>query len=216
MEAKKYSKIQIYLTGFGTYSGMCTSTNMSADVVNKFWEIKSQLETEKTKIVYKNVIDPVKYAKIDSETKILFDTMNKDTNVSDENTFTLILHYGEHPDESMPLIMPTAYNMYYDEKKTTTVYKITGGDAPKEINTQIDVRALEKQFDSKKLGTKKKKEKMYWWVNYLYFLTLNQYKKNQNVTSLFLWIPLIQNFTIDHHISLFKALVEYLEKTYLQ
>ena len=127
---------------------------------------------------------------------------------------TLISEWAE--DESMPLIMPTAYNMYYDEKKTTSLYKITGGDAPQEINTQIDVKALEKQFDSKKLGTKVYEEKMYWWVNYLYFLTLNQYKKNQNVTSLFLWIPLIQNFTIDHHISLFKALVEYLEKTYLQ
>ena len=208
IDLNKFSNINIYLTGYGPFQEI--KENPAQLVVEDLFKNKSKFETEKTKILYSQIFE-VKTEYVDENKKKVFDLI-KENNTS-KDTLHIIISYGVADNRKNISIETLCENYIYDLKKD----EIINENNPKYLYSKAAVKTLVKGINktndfyckySCNAGT--------YLCNYMYYSTINNYKNDDNVMSLFVHIPNINNCSIEENEKFFKNLIHSLEICYLK
>lgn len=207
-DKKKFSKIKIYLTGYGPFSVF--KVNPAQIVVDDIFKNKEEIETENTKIIYKEIF-VVKVDYVKEHLPLFFNKIDKDNN--DPSLLNIIIHYGLADCRKVITIEKRAENFVYDQKIKEKIDK----DYPnKFIYSKIDIDSIVEIANKANVDCKPSQDAGTYLCNYILFNSLKYYQEIDNVMSTFIHIPLFTNCSLDYNIMFFKQFINCLETIYLK
>ena len=209
IDLNKFKKINIYLTGYGPFLNV--KINSLQLIVEDLYKKKLELETEKTKILYYQIFE-VKPESVDENKKKIFDLIKSENNSKD--TLHIIISYGVAENRKEISIETLSENYIYDREKFDNVINKNN---PKYFYSKAAVKTLVKGINKNEdFYCKYSCDAGTYLCNYIYYTTIDNYKNDDNVMSLFVHIPKIENCSIIQNEIFFKKLIHSLEICYLK
>ena len=208
IEYNKFEKINIYLTGYGPFQ---TIKENPAEIVSNFiFDNKGKLNTLNTSILY-NQIFKVKTEDVDENINKLFNYVEK--NNVDKNTLHIIVSFGVAQNRPVNTIETLAQNYIYDLIKDQKINESN----PELFYSKNPVKSIVKGIQKmNEIKCKYSNDAGTYLCNYMYYTTLTKCLNDENICSLFIHIPTLENYDLNKHEKFFKNFINVLEDLYLK
>ncbi len=208
IELNNFSNINIYLTGYGPFQTV--KINPAQLVVEDLYNNKLNLETEKTKILYHQIFQ-VTTEYVDENKNKIFEYVKEQNNSKD--TLHIIISYGVAENRENITLETLCENHIYDLLKDKRINE----NNPEYFYSKAAIKTLVKGINkTNELYCKYSCDAGTYLCNYMYYSTVDNYKNDDNVMSLFVHIPKIENCSIQENEKFFKCLIHSLEICYLK
>ena len=205
---KIYSKIKIYLTGYGPFHTF--TENPAEIVVDTIFKNKEIIETENTKILDKEIFE-VKVDYVKEHLPLFFNKIDKDNN--DPTVLNIIVHYGLADPRLVITIEKRAQNFVNDLIIKEKIDK----DFPDEfIYSKLNIDSIIDIANKDNVDCKPSEDAGTYLCNYILFNSLRYYEKIDNVMATFIHIPLFTNCSLEHNLVFFKQFIKAVETIYLK
>jgi len=207
--SKTFSKLHIYLTGFGPYQEI--KKNPTEDLVEHLFQNKTNFETSKSKIEFSESFD-VEVDYINKNFKHIINSVNQYN--KNKNELHLIISYGLYVDGTEINIETQSTNFINDGNKIKQ--KINKNYKEKYIKSLTEVEKIVQIINKENLvKCSVSNDAGDYLCNYIYYKTIEFCKQYDNVISLFIHIPLLEKINFEQNLIFFKALINSIEKYYL-
>jgi len=206
---KTYKKLHIYLTGFGPYEEI--KNNPTEKLVDNLFQNKSEYETSKTKIEFCETFE-VTVDYINKNFKHIVNSVNQYN--KNKNELHLIISYGLFVDGTEINIETQSTNFINDGNKIKQ--KIDKNVKEKYIKSLTDVENIVQIINKEnKSNCSVSNDAGDYLCNYIYYKTIEFCKKNENVISIFIHIPVLEKINFEKTLSFFKESINAFEIYYL-
>ena len=205
---KKFSKIKIFLTGFGPF---LTVTNNPAEIVTTtLFEKKSELDTQYTTLIHKEIFE-VSVKGVNTLFPSFFEFVKKHS--TKENELSILVHYGVSKSIAMAQLEERGQNYINDHADNNKV--IEPKAEAEYIYSNLNVDEIVTKLKEKDILCSKSNSAGVYLCNYIYYTSLKHTKSLENIKSLFIHIPIFDNFSLEQNINFFKEFISVLEELYI-